>query len=435
MRCIMVFEKGKRIPIASGGEAEVIEKLGEGGQGVVYRVKFGGRELALKWYYGRKLSNPKRFYDNLVNNIKSGAPTSSFLWPITITEEVDGSFGYLMELRPAHYREFSRFLLAKERFDSLDAVIRATLDITGGFRALHNRGFSYQDLNDGNFFVNPKTGEVLICDNDNVAPYGENLGIAGKCRYMAPEVVIGKKRPDIHTDRFSLAIVLYLLLFLNHPLEGQKTIVPCLTEELERKFYGTEPVFVWDVHDQTNRPVRGIHANEIKLWPMYPKFVRDAFTNSFSRDLLIGADTEHRVQEKEWQEIFTKLRDLTVRCDRCKSETFLDESGDSSCLGCGTNLGKSLFLKVKRFMVPIVVGKQVYACHVRHDSNDFREVCGEIIQNKRDPNLSGLRNATNSQWVAVLPNGNSRSYGKGETIRLGRGIRICFGSGLEGEVV
>lgn len=33
----------------------------------------------------------------------------------------------------------------------------------------------------------------MICDNDNVAPYGENLGIAGKCRYMAPEVVIGKR--------------------------------------------------------------------------------------------------------------------------------------------------------------------------------------------------------------------------------------------------
>ena len=58
---------------------------------------------------------------------------------------------------------------------------------------------------------------MLICDNDNVAPYGDNLGIAGKCRYMAPEVVLGKKRPDLHTDRFSLAVVLYLLLFLNHP--------------------------------------------------------------------------------------------------------------------------------------------------------------------------------------------------------------------------
>ena len=59
---------------------------------------------------------------------------------------------------------------------------------------------------------------------------------------MAPEVVMGKKRPDIHTDRFSLAVVLYLLLFLNHPLEGKKTMCPCLTEQLERKFYGSEPV-------------------------------------------------------------------------------------------------------------------------------------------------------------------------------------------------
>lgn len=61
---------------------------------------------------------------------------------------------------------------------------------------------------------------------------------------MAPEVIVGKKLPDVHTDKFSLAVVLYLMLFLNHPLEGQKTICPCLTEELEKKFYGIEPVFV-----------------------------------------------------------------------------------------------------------------------------------------------------------------------------------------------
>ena len=30
-------------------------------------------------------------------------------------------------------------------------------------------GYSYQDLNDGNFFINPQSGDVLICDNDNVA--------------------------------------------------------------------------------------------------------------------------------------------------------------------------------------------------------------------------------------------------------------------------
>ena len=259
------FQKGQKIKTVSGGELEIIQKLGEGGQGVVYKVRYNGRELALKWYFSGKLNNAVKFYDNIQNNIKKGAPTPAFLWPLEITEYYEGSFGYLMELRPPEYEDFSRFLLAKVRFSGISAIINAALNITNGFRVLHNRGYSYQDLNDGNFFVNPKTGDVLICDNDNVAPYGDNLGIAGKCRYMAPEVVLGKKRPDLHTDRFSLAVVLYLLLFLNHPLEGKRTMCPCLTEELERKFYGSAPLFVWDPSDDSNRPVRGVHVNEIKI--------------------------------------------------------------------------------------------------------------------------------------------------------------------------
>lgn len=41
------FAKGQRIKVTSGGELEVIQKLGEGGQGVVYKVKYNGKELAL----------------------------------------------------------------------------------------------------------------------------------------------------------------------------------------------------------------------------------------------------------------------------------------------------------------------------------------------------------------------------------------------------
>lgn len=206
------FERGKKIAVVGGGELQIIEKLGEGGQGTVYKANFNGKELALKWYFGNKLKNKVAFYENIKNNIEKGAPTDNFLWPLRITEHEDDSFGYLMELRPHEYVDFSRFLLVKEKFTSIGAIINAALQITTAFRALHSQGFSYQDLNDGNFFVNPKTGDVLICDNDNVAPYGKNLGIAGKCRYMAPEVVMNKKVPDLHTDRFSLAVVLYLLL-------------------------------------------------------------------------------------------------------------------------------------------------------------------------------------------------------------------------------
>ena len=94
------LKKGQRIKTTSGKELEVIEKLGEGGQGIVYKVNYDGRELALKWYFAHKLHNKEDFYDNIQENIKSGTPAKNFLWPLEITEITGGSFGYLMELRP-----------------------------------------------------------------------------------------------------------------------------------------------------------------------------------------------------------------------------------------------------------------------------------------------------------------------------------------------
>ncbi len=429
------FQKGQRIRTVSGGELEVVQKLGEGGQGVVYKVNYNGKQLALKWYFGNKLSNADKFYRNIQNNIKQGAPTSSFLWPLEITEYFEGSFGYLMELRPSEYKDFSLFLLAKVHFANIEAIINTALCITNGFRELHNKGYSYQDLNDGNFFVNPKTGDVLICDNDNVAPYGENLGIAGKCRYMAPEVVMGKKRPDSHTDRFSLAVVLYMLLFLNHPLEGKRTMCPCLTEELERKFYGSDPVFVWDPSNDTNRPVRGVHTNEIKLWPLYPEFVRKTFEKAFSHEVMVGNDTTHRVIEKEWQEVFTTLRDLTVKCS-CGSETFIVPSQQTcKCINCGKNFERPPILKVKKYHAALAAGKKLYACHVQYDSDDFREARGEVISSRNNPALLGLRNDSNNTWEAILPNGTSKGYLNGQVIKIGKGIKINFGNGNVAEVI
>ena len=429
------FQKRQRIKTVSGGELEVIQKLGEGGQGVVYKVNYNGKPLALKWYFGNKLNNADKFYRNIQNNIKQGTPTGAFLWPLEITEYFEGSFGYLMELRPPEYKDFSLFLLAKVHFANIEALINTALCITNGFRELHNRGYSYQDLNDGNFFVNPKTGDVLICDNDNVAPYGENLGIAGKCRYMAPEVVMGQKRPDSHTDRFSLAVVLYMLLFLNHPLEGKRTMCPCLTEELERKFYGSDPVFVWDPANDANRPVRGVHTNEIKLWPLYPAFVRKTFEKAFSHEVMVGNDTTHRVIEKEWQEVFTTLRDLTIKCS-CGSETFIDPSQQSCrCINCGKSIERPPILKVKKYHAALAPGKKLYACHVQYDSDDFKEAKGEVISSRNNPSLLGLRNDSNNTWEAILPNGSSKGYPNGQVIKLGKGIKINFGNGNVAEVI
>ena len=332
-----MLKQNDKIKISTGGEATILEELGSGGQGTVYKVQYGGKEYALKWYH--ETGKPE-FYDNLKRNVAKGAPASFFLWPLFLTEKDDkGCFGYLMELRDPSYKEFSDFLLAKVQFSSVSAMIEAAIRICIGFRKLHNAGYSYQDLNDGNFFINPQNGNILICDNDNVAPAGRNTGILGKCRYMAPEIVRGEKLPDPQSDRFSLAVVLFLLFFNNHPLEGELIArCPCMTEKHEKKFYGTHPIFIYDPHDCSNRPVEGIHVNVLKLWALFPEYVRKIFTEQFDQKAL--QDPNYRITEKEWlDKVLLRMRHELITCPVCGGEIFADiEKPFFECSDCKNHI-------------------------------------------------------------------------------------------------
>ncbi len=424
------FPKGHKVPLANNATAQILQKLGEGGQGVVYKVSVGGKEYALKWYHKGVIQNPRKFYANLESNVSKGAPTKAFLWPLYLTKQVDDSFGYIMELRPKHYREFSEFLLAKVHFASLSAAVNAALNITNGFRQLHRNGFSYQDLNDGNFFMDPATGDVLICDNDNVAPYGDSLGIAGKARYMAPEVVRNMTRPNVMTDRFSLAVVLFRLLFLDHPLEGRRVVeAPCLTEELELKFYGKAPVFVYDPNDDSNRPVRGVHSNAIRFWPVYPKFVRDKFVEALSKEAMGGL--KPRPTDNDWQQVFTRLRDCIVTCS-CGEETFLEPGVDSLCINCGRRIPKPPVMNChnNKYVPALFPGRKIYRCHVDKGSDDFNEVIGEVVRNPNNPGVWGLRNQSDIVWNAETPDGNIRPVAKGQIAPIMQIKALHFPNGV-----
>lgn len=147
---------GTVIKTKYGGSIKVEKYLAEGGQGEVYVVACnGGKEKkALKWYKTAALGkDPRAFYENIEENIKRGSPDKAFLWPEDITEWTDGTFGYVMGLRPSSYHEITEFMLCNVRFKSFRTVVDAALRIVSAYRILHNAGYSYQDLNDGNFFV------------------------------------------------------------------------------------------------------------------------------------------------------------------------------------------------------------------------------------------------------------------------------------------
>jgi len=411
-------------------------ELGSGGQGTVYKIEYNGQPMALKWYFKSKFKDQKKFqmlYDNIKNNITVGPPTEAFLWPIDLTEWVEGTFGYVMPIFPDEYSSFSKYLLAKVDFKSDTALVNAALNIVDAFMKLHWKGFNYQDLNDGNFSVNFDTGDVLVCDNDNVMGHGFYSGIAGKCRYMAPEIVRGEKLPDKQTDRFSLAVVLFLLLFVNHPLDGRATVKDddITTEADEKRFYGTDPVFIFDPKDKRNAPTKQTSANAIKLWSMTPSYICNLFVEAFDNDKLHGKKPQ--LLESVWLNAFIRWRSEIVKCG-CGKENYAEPTGGFTC-DCGKNRKIPAHLKFKKFDVPLYPGVELFASHTIADSEDFRTKTAEVIVNPKDPKLIGIRNLSDVTWYITGSDGKPAPKGKNEVVRIVSGITIDFGRTHTAEII
>lgn len=367
----------------------------------------------MKWY----LNAPDdKFYRNLQQNIASGAPSAAFLWPEFLTEKQQGSYGYIMKLRPQNYYEFGNFLLAKVSFKSFTAMLSAAMKICNGFMMLHRFGYSYQDLNDGNFFIDPQTGDVLICDNDNVMPQGEKSGIMGKARYMAPEIVAGGI-PDKYSDRFSLSVILFMLFYANHPFEGAKVVAcPCMTESFEKRFYGSEALFIYDPTDKSNLPVRGIHQNVIRRWPVFPQLLRDTFIEEFSQEKL--KDPSTRMIEQNWEKVISSVRDSLVVCNHCSEETFVDTSKiKDRCIDCGNDVDLAKRLIINNRSLPLTNKTNIYIDNdntpdgvVTTDANGFMLI----------------KNISTETWTVETPSGKVKTVAPQEILPVKEGLKITF---------
>lgn len=417
-----MLENGLRMKTEFNRELEVTRFLGEGGQGEVYLARYDGRPAALKWYKENSLKNPKAFRENLNQNVMRGAPSSEFLWPLDLTPWDRNSFGYVMDLRPEGYYDITDFTLCHVRFPSYKAVIDACLSIVSAFRILHNDGYSYQDLNDGNFFINPATGKVLIGDNDNVAPDKTETGIIGKPRYMAPEIVMRRNKPDSLSDRFSMSVILYMLFCLNHPLEGKRYLVPALTPSLEEKLYGSEALFMMDPDNKANAPDPAAHRNSLTVWKRLPDYMRTLFLDAFSQKALQNPSA--RPSEAVWLNNLTRFRSEIVPCP-CGNEIFTQDGRPSACEQCGRMARIPYRLRLSQYEIPAVRGSRVYRCQLGVcDATDALNPVGMVIAKRDNPDALGIRNKSGHIWRAVTTKGEARKVAHDEIIPLKDGIRF-----------
>lgn len=416
-----------QVKLKNGKTCRIKKEIGRGGEGIVYIVDYQGKDYALKWYL-RERSDA--FYANLLHNINKGAPAPNFIWPLAITEKQNGVFGYLMELRPSGYYDMSSFLLLQARFKSVQAQINACLQICQAFQKLHINGLSYQDMNDGNFFINPETGDVLICDNDNVAPDGTVTGILGKVGYMAPEIVEGVSMPNKYTDYFSLAVCLFILIYMNRPFEGLRYLsCPCDSDATAaKKLFGYGAVFIMDPDNPVNRPVKGVHTNVIRRWGVYPQLLSSSFCNTFSADAI--KNPSKRISDKEWHYILLQVRSLFVKCPECKKEIFIQVDDEKTCMYCKKQITGVTTLKVGRFFVPLTKGQTIYACMTNNSNNDDI-VVGEVVE--RNGRL-GIVNLSDTAWTGIRQDGQMKVVGKSNGLPAMKGLTIKFGQGETGQI-
>ncbi|MGI8495924.1 MAG: protein kinase domain-containing protein, partial [Pyrinomonadaceae bacterium] len=321
------------------------------------------------------------------------------------------------------------------------ALATAGLNLSHNYLLLHSQGLCYRDISFGNAFFDPDNGEVLIADNENVSVDGAGvLGVLGTPRFMAPEVVRGDDFPSTQTDLFSLSVLIFYMLMVAHPLEGKReTEIKCLDLPAMTKLYGTEPLFIFDPNNDTNRPVPGIHDNALAFWRIYPQFLRDIFIRAFT--VGITDPKNGRVRESEWRGEMVKLRDSIFYCQHCSLENFYDSialkagGGNAGlCWACAVQLQLPPRIRIGKSVVMLNHDTQIFPHHV-DDSRlyDFSAPIASVAAHPTNPNVWGLKNLSVQKWFITAADGSVKDVEPNKSVTLADGTKIQFGK-VEGEI-
>ncbi|MFZ9753542.1 MAG: protein kinase domain-containing protein [Cyanobium sp.] len=412
---------------ATASPVQVIQLLGSGGQGQVFKVTYAGEAMALKWYFPSCLSRDPGLKDRLWQCSRSAEPNASFLWPILVLDPTpkcrsalalpEQSFGYLMKLRPPAYGAAVEHIAGRMEI-SLRQMLRACFHLAEAFHALHSKGLCYKDISLGNLFLDPGSGRILICDNDNVDVNGGALGsVNGTPGFMAPEVLLGRSRPSTSSDLFSLAVLLFRLLTRHDPFLGRLELsIRCLDAPARRRLQGEDPVFIFHPDDDRNRPDPVEHPAPLRTWPIYPPRLQRLLQKSLGAG---ARDPQQRAYTGEWLKALSRCLDQQACCPHCGQEVFPEPGEAGRCWDCGGRFAAPPRLQAA---AGVVLAQPQNTLHRHHfdplAAERIEEPLGRIEVHPQQPAVHGLMNLSDQPWTAELASGESLRVEPGRRCNL-----------------
>jgi serine/threonine-protein kinase len=217
------------------GNYKILEKLGEGGQGTVYKAVDSklGRTLVIKVLPAEltaREANLKRFEREARLASALDHPNICTIFDLN---EINGIHFIAMQyIEGRNVRQ-----LVNGRPLSLESALSIALQTADALAAAHARGIIHRDIKAGNVMVTP-TGQVKVLDfglaklldEDAARTSGihhteiTEVGVPyGTATYAAPEQARGD-RVDSRADIFSTGVLLYEMLTGTWPFQGQTAV-------------------------------------------------------------------------------------------------------------------------------------------------------------------------------------------------------------------
>ena len=333
---MVLYKKiGKYITSQTGKNYKVMKLTGTTGQGEWYEVDCDGEKYSLKWFF-EDIGKNRRLINDINELIQFGIPGVDFQWPIDVVCGHD-SFGCICRKIPTGYYTFVD--LMKNRVNpSFDVLCTICGKLASNMKRLHEQKFVLVEQFD--FVFNPINGDVIITSWERIKKQnGTHIYYYGSPGLSSPEVVMGDTRSTVENDLFVLAIYLFYLLCVSHPFDGKKeSSAKCLDYETTKQLYGSNPVFIFDPKDDSNRPVKGHHDNANVFWPIYPKIIQSLFIRCFTEGI---NNTKARPSEDEWCDVFNEMKKMITKCPNCGAEVFVEPLNKRMCWNCSYQVQSS----------------------------------------------------------------------------------------------
>jgi len=200
---------------------KIIDKLGEGGMGVVYKAQDTKLEriVALK-FLPKHLLSDKEAKSRFVHEAKAASalnhPNITTIYEIDEAE--DECFIVMENVEGKSIKE-----LIKEKELSIEAILKIGIQIAEGLFKAHEKGIVHRDIKSDNIMV---TNEDFVKIMDfglaklKGVPRVTKIGATvGTVPYMSPEQAQGKE-VDHRSDIFSFGVVLYEMMTGQLPFTG-----------------------------------------------------------------------------------------------------------------------------------------------------------------------------------------------------------------------